>query len=547
MSVKRVLIGAPLMPEFDRESGSRRIFDLIVLLQEAGWAVSFAAHNARGGERYAHLLQQRGVAVYSGFGERIDRLLVRGRLDLVIFAFWHLAEAQMPTVRRLSPETRVVVDTIDLHFVRNARRLFQAARVGQPGAAGTSAAALDAGYGSEIIRELNAYAAADGVLAVSQKEADLIGDLSDDPALAYVVPDCEDLSPSEVHRDGRRGITFIGNFRHPPNVGAAEFLCREIVPRIDQDLLAQHPVYLVGNALDDRVRAFAGAHPHVQIVGWVPSVLPYLERARVSVVPLLYGAGTKRKIIQALMLGTPTVSTTVGVEGLGLRHGENVLVADDAGEFAASIERLLRDAPLWERLSRQGQEHMRARHSRDVVRERLLESISSVLAKPVKRARPPGPTRVPAVMSKQQYREMVERLRSAVAEVVPEGATVAVTSRGDEELLKVWGRRAWHYPQDDRGVYAGHYPRDGAAAVEHLEFLRSKGAGFLVFPETALWWLDYYGELKHHLERFYREILRREGCCVVFDLRGTTRRWPDERASIPLSMAQEAAAPVLKP
>ena len=79
MSVKRVLIGAPVMPEFDRECGSRRIFDLIMLLREAGWAVSFVAANGRGGERYAHLLQQRGVAVYHGFGERIDRLLTRGR------------------------------------------------------------------------------------------------------------------------------------------------------------------------------------------------------------------------------------------------------------------------------------------------------------------------------------------------------------------------------------------------------------------------------------------------------------------------------------
>src|SRR5262245_48255481 len=104
MSVRRVLIGAPMMPEFDRECGSRRIFDLIMLLREAGWAVSFVAENGRGGERYTHLLQQRGVAVYLGFGERVERLLTRGRLDLAIFAFWHLAEAQMSVVRRLSPE-----------------------------------------------------------------------------------------------------------------------------------------------------------------------------------------------------------------------------------------------------------------------------------------------------------------------------------------------------------------------------------------------------------------------------------------------------------
>src|SRR3954469_25850666 len=150
MTVKRVLIAAPLMPEFDRESGSQRIFDTIMLLQEAGWAVSFVAENGRGGERYARLLQQRGVAVYEGFGERIERLLTRGRLDLVIFAFWHLAEAQMHLIRRLSPRTRILVDTIDLHFLRDARRMFQAARTGRAEAMAESIGALDAGDGSEM-------------------------------------------------------------------------------------------------------------------------------------------------------------------------------------------------------------------------------------------------------------------------------------------------------------------------------------------------------------------------------------------------------------
>src|SRR3954469_14803481 len=201
MTVKRVLIAAPLMPEFDRESGSQRIFDTIMLLQEAGWAVSFVAENGRGGERYARLLQQRGVAVYDGFGERIERLLTRGRLDLVIFAFWHLAEAQMHLVRRLSPKTRILVDTIDLHFLRDARRMFQAARIGRAEAMAESLGALDAGYGSKMIRELNTYGAADGVLTVSQKEADLIGDLTDEPKLAHVVPDGEDLSISKIAAD----------------------------------------------------------------------------------------------------------------------------------------------------------------------------------------------------------------------------------------------------------------------------------------------------------------------------------------------------------
>lgn len=533
MSVKRALIGSPLMPEFDKESGSRRIFDLIMLMREAGWAVSFVAENARGGERYADLLQQHGVAVYRGFGEKIECLLTRGRLDLAIFAFWHIAEALLPMVRRLSPSTRVVVDSIDLHFVRNARRLFQAARSGPSNSAATLGNGLDANFGSQLIRELNTYAAADGVLAVSQKEADLINDLSDDPALAYVMPDCEDLPLSTLSMEERRGITFIGNFRHPPNVGAAEFLCRQIVPRIAPEVLARHPIYIVGNALNEQICSLAGDHPNVRMVGWVPSVLPYLERARVSVVPLLYGAGTKRKLLQALLLGTPTISTTVGIEGLGLQPDEHVLVADAPDDFAASVERLLGSAPVWERLSRQGREHVVARHGREVVRQRLMTVLSSILAKPVKGASP-SPPALPVVVGRQEYQEMVERVRQVIAETVPEDEIVAVVSRGDDELLKLPQRRGWHFPQQDGGVFAGHYPRNGAAAVDHLEVIRKKGAGFLVFPDTALWWLDHYRELKEHLLQYCPQIAERDGTCVIYDIRdlGHNRHRHDPRASL---------------
>ncbi|HKD36825.1 MAG TPA: hypothetical protein VKB78_08485, partial [Pirellulales bacterium] len=241
MTTRRALVCAPLVPEFDKESGSKRVFDTIALLQETGWRVTFVSENGAGGERYERLLNRRGVATYRGFGRRTEQLIAGGQFDLAVFAFWYLAERHLPDVRRLSPETRVAIDTIDLHFVRNARRLFQnVANCGAP---------LDAAYGDELTRELNAYASADGVLAVSQKEADLVNDLIGDPALAHFAPDWEDLFVEPAPIADRKGILFIGNFRHPPNVEAAEYLRRQIVPRIDAELLKAHPIYIVGNGL----------------------------------------------------------------------------------------------------------------------------------------------------------------------------------------------------------------------------------------------------------------------------------------------------------
>ena len=82
----------------------------------------------------------------------------------------------------------------------------------------------------------------------------------------------------------------------------------------------------------------------------MPSVQPYADRARLAVVPLLHGAGVKRKVIQAMMGGTPVVTTPLGAEGLDLVQGEHALIAADAADLAAGITRLLTDDDLWRRL-----------------------------------------------------------------------------------------------------------------------------------------------------------------------------------------------------
>src|SRR5262245_27746048 len=128
MTARHALVCAPCMPEFDREAGSRRIDDFISYLRGAGWEVSFVAAQAKDAERYVRRLQQRGVAVYVGFDSRIEQLVSAARLDLAVLAFWNVAEQLLPMIRRLSPETSILVDSVDLHFLRNARGIFQRQR-----------------------------------------------------------------------------------------------------------------------------------------------------------------------------------------------------------------------------------------------------------------------------------------------------------------------------------------------------------------------------------------------------------------------------------
>jgi hypothetical protein len=116
------------------------------------------------------------------------------------------------------------------------------------------------------------------------------------------------------------------------------------------------------------------------------------------------------------------------------------------------------------------------------------------------------------------YRRGLRDLDQMVSESVRPGATMLVVSRGDDELLGLAGRQGWHFPQTPDGTYAGHAPAESGAAIRHLEELREQGAEYLLFPSTALWWLEHYAGLRHHLKSNYPEIARRDAAGAIFRL-----------------------------
>jgi glycosyltransferase involved in cell wall biosynthesis len=502
---------APRLPEFDRESGLLRTSHMIDMLQRRGWEVTFGClWTPTDRDRYVRELEQRGIETHAPL-ESLDSVRDGNRFELAILVYWYVAERFLPALRQASPATRVIVDSVDLHFVRRMRDKLRLD-------AGSAPGQVELSETRQLLRELNTYAAADAVFTVSEKEAALINDLAGRQDLAMALPDAEELPRSRVPLRSRRGILFLANFLHPPNCDAASYLFQEIVPRLDPSLLAEHPISIVGTAAEEHVQGLTDGLPHVRTVGWVPSVLPYLQAARVSVVPLRYGAGTKRKVIQALMAGTPTVTTIVGGEGLGVRDRRHVLIADDPDAFASGIEQLLQRRLTWWWLARRGRGHVLRLHGRGRVEVRFDEVLDTVLAR---RARPmvAEPIGEDGVVRTPEYARLVARVREAVTSDVPAEAQVLVATKGDPGFLDLDGRRGWHFPRDRDGRYAGHYPADSEAAIAHLEELREQGATHLVLPETAFWWLDHYEGLQRHLDGSYRRIHADEHV-IVYDLTG---------------------------
>ncbi len=129
----------------------------------------------------------------------------------------------------------------------------------------------------------------------------------------------------------------------------------------------------------------------------------------------------------------------------------------------------------------------------------------------------PGKDTVPAESTPLPYPELVQHIRAAASTALPARATVAVISRGDDDLLALNGRQGRHFPQTADGVYAGFYPSDGKTAIGHLESLRARGTDYLLIPSTAFWWLDHYTDFRAHLETRYTRIWDDE-CCKIYHL-----------------------------
>jgi glycosyltransferase involved in cell wall biosynthesis len=116
------------------------------------------------------------------------------------------------------------------------------------------------------------------------------------------------------------------------------------------------------------------------------------------------------------------------------------------------------------------------------------------------------------------YQRLVRRIKEVTSDVVPDGSIVAVVSKGDKDLVELGDeRQGWHFPQNEEGVYVGYHPAADTEAIAHLEELRKKGAGFLLFPGTAFWWLEHYGEFRDHLDSHHSRV-REEESCIIFEL-----------------------------
>ena len=327
---EKILIISPIIPRPDMNSGDLRLSSLIGILAQK-YEITFLASNYKAGDdAYIALLARSGVTVYA---EQFSlwKMLKTEKFKVAILEFYFTAAFYLDRIRLMQPECRLVVDSVDVHYLR-LRQKYDL----------TKNEADHAIYKETKEKELNVYRKADAVITVTKDDATaLLEECSD--IICEVVPNVHDICLSNTTCKSNT-LIFVGGFSHDPNVDAVFYFCNEILPLI-RDSKADVHFTIVGSNPPDKLRVLE--NEAIKVTGFVPETTPYLHQSCISVAPLRYGAGMKGKIGEAMSHGVPVVTTSVGAQGMGLANRKNVMIADSPDGFADAVLELFNDSQLY--------------------------------------------------------------------------------------------------------------------------------------------------------------------------------------------------------
>jgi O-antigen biosynthesis protein len=333
-SRRRVVVFDEEVPQGDRNAGALRMFYVMVMLRELGYEVTFCPRNGRRAEPHTRHLEDLGVEVLGPYQAYFDYLrAIRDSIAAVWIARVAVAQEVFSRVEAELSDVPIIYDTVDLHHVRLARE----------------EALLGCDRNSESVKalELDFCQRSTVAVVVSEVERSYLSTVVTSPVrvLSMVHPT---ESASDVRVPDEPVAIFVGSFNHPPNSDAVLWFVRKVMPLI----LERKPNFVlrvVGENPSPEILKLRSAS--VEVLGWVHDIKSLLKSARVNVAPLRFGAGVKGKISHALGFGVPCVSTSIGIEGMDLRPGQDILVADQETDFADAVVSLLDDDKLWREFS----------------------------------------------------------------------------------------------------------------------------------------------------------------------------------------------------
>jgi glycosyltransferase involved in cell wall biosynthesis len=331
--------------------GASAAIDHMRSLMRVGFDVSFAASQDLDDRfrRRAELTALGIKPLLAPWYGSIEEILRRqsGRIDLVYLHRGANAAAYGKLVRQYCSRALLVYGVADLHHVRLAR---QGAVEDRPEVS-RLAERLQ-------IEEMVAARLADVVITHSNAEAEFLRARVPGVRVA-LVPWSVPVRTSTTGFAGRDGVVFVGHFGHEPNLDAAYWLAKEIVPLVHEREAAIH-FCIVGNDMPDSLRKLA--EPGLELVASVAALDTLLAKTRLTVAPLRYGAGLKAKVLDSLAAGVPCVGTSIAFEGFTLPSALADCVADTPEAIATALVRLYRDEAAHAIAAEAGQRYALVNH-----------------------------------------------------------------------------------------------------------------------------------------------------------------------------------------
>jgi GT2 family glycosyltransferase/ubiquinone/menaquinone biosynthesis C-methylase UbiE len=367
---QHVLVIDHYVPQWDKDAGSRTLYQYIKILVDGGCQVSFWPDNLGRDPIYTPLLQALGVEVLYGqrhVGKFAEFMEERGAtLDMVLVARPHVAINYVGEVRRRS-KARIVYYGVDVHFKRMEASF----------GLGVSADPEEIATMRKL--ELSVCRDSDVILYPDPAEVALIRELVGgerefiaNPIFAYGAPEIDASRSRLPGVAGKRGgqLVFVGGFNHPPNCDGIIWFVSEVLPIIRESF--PHAVLdIIGSNAPRDVVALASNS--VRVRGFISD--PELEQAYrgadLVVAPLRFGAGVKGKVIEAMSQTVPVATTSFGAQGISEPH-EKLFLGDDATGFAQAVIAALQNRGEAMRRAGNALNFVQAKYSEEAVRDLLL-------------------------------------------------------------------------------------------------------------------------------------------------------------------------------
>ncbi|MES0371263.1 MAG: glycosyltransferase [Mariprofundaceae bacterium] len=349
------------------------MMELIHLFLEQSWQVTFASP-AEISEHMADLeaigVKKKKIEVNSS---EFDEFIVNTEPNIVLFDRFMMEEQFGWRVEKQCPSALRIIEAIDLHLLRDARH--QALKQNRQ-------VELDDLYSDIAKREIAAIYRSDLSILISEHEQQLLEEKFSIPgALTHLCPFMFDESnivrPVPAFEERRHFIT-IGNFRHAPNWDSVLWLKSTIWPLIRKPL-PDAELHIYGSYPPKKATALDKPIDGFHIRGWTPDALEVMKQARVCLAPLRFGAGIKGKIADAMLAGTPSVTTSIGAESMSAGLPWCGAIEDDPEAFADAAIKLYQDQKMWHQAEQNGFDIVRHLFNKEQNGKALINRIHELL------------------------------------------------------------------------------------------------------------------------------------------------------------------------